>query len=166
MPQGMFNKMSGYLFAKSKGFLNAGSMNRAAGLAGMGQAAGYLANNSTARGAFLGGVAGGIYGANSRDTSVLGGAFLGAGIGAGGMRYGRAGILAGAHSGRGILSPFGAGKAYGAAFAGGVRNKAGRDLMRARVWGKGRMAAFKAGMEARKAPSGPVMNANQAINPV
>ncbi len=40
------------------------------------------------RAAMYGGMAGGAYGALSSNTSVLGGALMGAGLGAGGMRYG------------------------------------------------------------------------------
>lgn len=45
-------------------------------------------NNPTGRGAILGGAAGGLYGALSDNTSVLGGATMGAGLGAVGGRYG------------------------------------------------------------------------------
>ena len=46
----------------------------------------------TVQGAVLGGVAGAGWGAVSGDTSVLGGAMMGAGLGAGAMRYGGAAI--------------------------------------------------------------------------
>lgn len=46
----------------------------------------------TAAGAAWGGTLGGLYGAMSSNTSVLGGIAMGAGLGAGGARYGGAGL--------------------------------------------------------------------------
>jgi hypothetical protein len=76
----------------------------------------------------VGAVAGAGYGAISDDTSVLGGALMGAGAG----RYLGAGVLSAMHSGRGL--GFGASvRAYGQAFGRGVSNMARRDWRRLRV---------------------------------
>lgn len=49
---------------------------------------------ATAAGAVWGGVGGAAWGAVSDDTSVIGGALMGAGLGAGAARYGGAGLKA------------------------------------------------------------------------
>jgi hypothetical protein len=49
----------------------------------------------TAQAAVLGGAGGAAWGALSSDTSVLGGAMMGAGLGAGGARYGGRGLAVG-----------------------------------------------------------------------
>lgn len=78
-----------------------------------------LLRNRTAMGA----IAGGMYGAFSDNTSMVGGALMGAAAG----RYLGAGFLSGAYSGRGL--GFNASlRAYGKAFGRGVSNMARRDF--------------------------------------
>jgi hypothetical protein len=88
----------------------------------------------TLKGAMYGAGTGGLYGAMSDDTSVLGGMMSGALMGGAGARYGGAGALAGAHTGRGIGFKASMGT-YAKAFGGGVANMAKRDAMRLRVMG-------------------------------
>lgn len=79
----------------------------------------------TIAGAGWGGIAGGLWGAMSDDTSVFGGALMGAGIGAGTARYGGAGWrnMWGAARFRG-MNTFGAGMT---AFGRGMRRQARAD---------------------------------------
>ena len=78
-----------------------------------------LLRNRTAMGA----ITGGMYGAFSNNTSIVGGALMGAAAG----RYLGAGFLSGAYSGKGL--GFNASlRAYGRAFGRGVTNMARRDF--------------------------------------
>ena len=73
----------------------------------------------------VGAAVGGLYGAMSDNTSVLGGALMGAAAG----RYLGAGFLSAAHSGKGL--GFNASlRAYGSAFKRGFSNMARRDFRR------------------------------------
>jgi hypothetical protein len=58
----------------------------------------------TIQGATVGALGGAAWGAMSSDTSVLGGALMGAGLGAGGMRYGGAGLRKGWRGGQAFMS--------------------------------------------------------------
>ncbi len=111
----------------SKGALNRGSVNTAAMWAGArdvmtGMGGG--AYTAGARGMVYGGAAGGLYGAMSDDTSVIGGALMGAAAG----RYGASGLRRGLLGRRGIggvASPGLGGFSQG--FYRGVRNRARAD---------------------------------------
>jgi hypothetical protein len=61
------------------------------------------------QGAAIGTAAGGLYGAMSDDTSILGGMAMGAGLGAGGARYGGAAVKG---MGRAIKSNAGIGDIF------------------------------------------------------
>lgn len=79
---GMFSSMAkaagGYAFGAGKTAMS--TLGKAAG--------GKLGSSAT--GAFYGAALGGAYGAGSDDTSMTGGALMGAALGAGGARYGGA----------------------------------------------------------------------------
>jgi hypothetical protein len=114
-------------------FSRVGTYMAGAGRQGLAQ----MAANPALRRTAIGAAMGGAYGGMSGDTSVLGGALMGAGL----ARYGGAGMLAASRSGRG-LGFMGSVKAYGTAFGGGVANLARRDAMRVRMAGRSaRMAA-------------------------
>lgn len=103
---------------------------------------------ATATGAAYGGIAGGAYGAVSDDTSVLGGMAMGAGMGAGGGRYGMPAVKYARAVTRQAAVPIGrAGRSgatmYGRMGAGAIAMGAGRvagatmmrDIRRAHNWG-------------------------------
>ena len=83
---GIFSKLGGYI----------GGTRAATAASNWGQLGSYAAKTAwgtnTGKGAMIGAGLGGLYGAASNDTSVLGGMMMGAGLGAGGARYGGAGI--------------------------------------------------------------------------
>jgi hypothetical protein len=127
----------------------------------------------TAQGAMIGAGAGAAWGAVSDDTSVLGGMAMGAGLGAGGMRYGGAAL---AHRGLGPMGAMGMGARL-----------ASNDARAAYRWGAGRASAMRAGWGARgaaatagagadkaaaavvqaaSAPAGATIASNAAVNPV
>lgn len=86
----------------------------------------------TTAGALWGGAAGGLYGAMSSDTSVLGGMVAGAGLGAGSARYLGAGFISASKVGAG--QKLGAhAKSYGQAFGRGVLAQAKWDYRGARM---------------------------------
>lgn len=80
----------------------------------------------TLQGTAIGGAVGAGWGMASDDTSVIGGALMGAGLGAGGARYGGAGGLSARYARGGM-------KTRAKAFGAGVANRARRDVMAARV---------------------------------
>ena len=82
---------------------------------------------TTAAGAFYGGLAGGMYGAASNDTSILGGMAMGAGMGAGAGRYGRAGLRRGKLGKRGIGTSVPGMRGAAQGFGRGVRTQAQMD---------------------------------------
>ena len=97
--------MLGYAGGFLRGLFNvAGPMSTARGTAAMGAgaAARSFAGTRTGMGMLGGMVTGGAWGMMSDDTSVLGGAMMGAGIGAVGGRYGGAGLRRAALGRRGI----------------------------------------------------------------
>lgn len=101
------------------------------------------AGGRTGQGALIGAGIGGAYGAMSDNTSVLGGMAIGAGLGAGGARYGGAGLLAATKGFTGGFNP--------RAFGQGVKNMVGRDYLSARMAG-------------RSAYRGATQRANKAMN--
>src|SRR3990167_508001 len=93
----------------------------------------------TARGSIVGGLAGGAYGAYSDNTSVLGGAMMGTGMGAGLARYGGAALRRGLLASRGIGVPAAQVGTYGSlgrAAALGMRNAAKSDFMKASIYAR------------------------------
>jgi len=126
-----FNLLGGALGGaamRSSGRLGMGLM---AGARGAGAVAG--ANPAVAR-AITGGVAGGMYGAAADDTSMLGGAMMGAGLAAGGYWAGGRGKgMVGAYSALRSLGR-GRGRALHSVFAaeaGAARSFIGRSYSRA-----------------------------------
>lgn len=110
-----------------------------------------LGANSTFRGALGGAALGGAYGVVSNDTSVLGGMIMGAGLGAGAIRYGGAALKGASRAGsRGDM---------GGAWA-GARGQVRSDMRQ--VFGSGQPAARKVQQQAATAPTGPTMASNQA----
>lgn len=87
-----------------------------------------MAANPALRRTAIGAGIGGAYGAMSGDTSVLGGAMMGAGV----ARYGGAGMKMARNAGAG-MGFGGHAIAYGKAFAGGVANRARLDARGARM---------------------------------
>jgi hypothetical protein len=73
----------------------------ATGLTGLARGASYMGDSPWARSALMGGAVGGLYGAFSDNTSVLGGMSMGAGVAMGGRGVGRAGRFAGRSFGAG-----------------------------------------------------------------
>ena len=89
---------------------------KALGSAGAGDALGWISKRSNvALSAMGGGLAGGVYGAFSDDTSVLGGIAMGAGLGAGGYGAVKAGIKGYGRYSMARQAGFGAGQSLGAA---------------------------------------------------
>jgi len=86
----------------------------------------------TLMGAGVGAGLGGLYGAMSDNTSVLGGALTGAGVGAIGARYLGAGFRTAAGAGRGMGLRASAGD-YGKRFGMGVAARARLDYRGARL---------------------------------
>ena len=94
-----------------------------------------------------GAAAGGLYGAMSKDTSVLGGAIMGAGLG----RYGASGFRRGMLGYRGI-GVSGAGGLSGAfrGFGRGVRNAFSRDFRGASMLANRGYSRIWSGMKSRR----------------
>ena len=79
----MFGGSVGAAYNVGRGALKAQiGMHRGANMLGA------FAGTTMGRGVLGGAAAGGLYGAMSEDTSILGGAMMGAGLGAAGVRYG------------------------------------------------------------------------------
>ena len=96
----------------------------------------------TLTGAGVGAVAGGLYGAMSDNTSVLGGALVGAGLGAGAARYGGAGLKMASNAGRGMGFKASASD-WGQRFGRGVVGRARLDFRGATQLANHGLNAFK-----------------------
>jgi len=124
--------------------------------------------NSAVRGGVYGAGAGGLWGAISDDTSVIGGALIGAGLGAGGARYGgsfktgarswwntAAGHYAGGSSARTVAG------ALGRSFKSGASRAV--DTMRSDIaWAAGKVGSMWEGGFSRSAVNATMNNARTA----
>jgi hypothetical protein len=114
-------------------------------------------NQRTLMGAGMGVGVGGLYGAASSDTSVVGGMMMGAGMGAAGGRYGGA-AWKGASRGRGRGGWEGAWSGLRTQGRSDIRRLFGSGLP---ARGAGQKAAAKAQVTAAAAPQGATLTSNQ-----
>ena len=114
--RGLAGKGAGSMFTAALGRTAAGQQNlgRLIGFGGKGLR-GISKMSNVGLSAMGGGLAGGVYGAFSDDTSVLGGIAMGAGLGAGGYGAVKAGIKGYGRYSMARQAGFGAGQSLGAA---------------------------------------------------